>query len=71
MAKTPANVLVTMPISHYCEKARWALDRAGVGYGVELSRPDEIPPAAAEVVHELRAHPAGVHALAMFRDHRR
>jgi glutathione S-transferase len=25
-------VLVTIPISHYCEKARWALDRAGVGY---------------------------------------
>jgi glutathione S-transferase len=26
------NVLVTIPISHYCEKARWALDRAGVTY---------------------------------------
>src|SRR4051794_27689152 len=25
-------VLVTIPISHYCEKARWALDRAGVTY---------------------------------------
>lgn len=24
--------LVTIPFSHYCEKARWALDRAGVGY---------------------------------------
>ena len=24
--------LVTIPISHYCEKARWALDRAGVVY---------------------------------------
>jgi glutathione S-transferase len=24
--------LVTIPISHFCEKARWALDRAGVGY---------------------------------------
>jgi glutathione S-transferase len=24
--------LVTIPISHYCEKARWALDRAGLGY---------------------------------------
>jgi hypothetical protein len=22
--------LVTIPISHFCEKARWALDRAGV-----------------------------------------
>lgn len=26
------NVLVTIPISHYCEKARWALDRVGVTY---------------------------------------
>jgi glutathione S-transferase len=26
------NILVTIPISHYCEKARWALDRAGIGY---------------------------------------
>jgi glutathione S-transferase len=25
-------VLITIPISHYCEKARWALDRAGVMY---------------------------------------
>jgi glutathione S-transferase len=24
--------LVTIPISHFCEKARWALDRAGVQY---------------------------------------
>jgi len=24
--------LITIPISHYCEKARWALDRAGLGY---------------------------------------
>jgi glutathione S-transferase len=27
-----APTLVTIPISHYCEKARWALDRAGVEY---------------------------------------
>jgi glutathione S-transferase len=26
------NLLLTIPISHYCEKARWALDRAGIGY---------------------------------------
>ena len=25
-------VLITIPFSHYCEKARWALDRAGVRY---------------------------------------
>ena len=24
--------LVTIPISHYCDKARWALDRAGIAY---------------------------------------
>ncbi len=27
--------LVTIPISHYCEKARWALQRAGVPYREE------------------------------------
>jgi glutathione S-transferase len=27
-----ARRLITIPISHYCEKARWALDRAGVDY---------------------------------------
>jgi glutathione S-transferase len=32
--KTPPDtpILITIPISHYCEKARWALDRAGVAY---------------------------------------
>jgi glutathione S-transferase len=29
-AKRP--LLITIPISHYCEKARWALDRAGIAY---------------------------------------
>ena len=27
--------LITIPISHYCEKARWALDRAGIAYREE------------------------------------
>ncbi len=27
--------LITLPISHYCEKARWALERAGIGYREE------------------------------------
>ena len=27
--------LVTIPISHYCEKARWALDRAGIPFQEE------------------------------------
>jgi len=26
------RILVTIPISHYCEKARWALDRGGLEY---------------------------------------
>jgi glutathione S-transferase len=26
------GTLITIPISHFCEKARWALDRAGIGY---------------------------------------
>jgi glutathione S-transferase len=30
MDETP--ILITIPISHYCEKARWALDWAGVTY---------------------------------------
>ncbi len=31
-AKKTENVLLTIPISHYCEKARWALERVGVAY---------------------------------------
>jgi glutathione S-transferase len=27
--------LITIPISHYCEKARWALERAGLAYHEE------------------------------------
>jgi glutathione S-transferase len=39
-------------------------------YGVPLPQPEELPPAMAAVVREFRAHPAGAHALAMFRDER-
>ncbi|HTA15497.1 MAG TPA: glutathione S-transferase family protein [Solirubrobacteraceae bacterium] len=35
-------------------------------YGVPLPQPEELPTYAAEVVRELRVHPAGVHALRMF-----
>ncbi len=31
----PGHLLLTIPISHYCEKARWALDRARVPYREE------------------------------------
>lgn len=30
--KAGENLLITIPISHFCEKARWVLDRAGVPY---------------------------------------
>ena len=41
--------LVTIPVSHYCEKARWALERAGLDYSEER----HIPLVAA--VHAKRA----------------
>jgi glutathione S-transferase len=40
-------------------------------YGVELPQPDVLPVAVANVVRELRAHPAGAHAMEMFRSERR
>ncbi len=40
-------------------------------YGVPLPQPDELPVRMAAVVRELRSHPAGAHALAMFARHRR
>jgi glutathione S-transferase len=39
-------------------------------YGVPLPQPEELPVAMAAVVREFRAHPAGAHALAMYRDER-
>jgi glutathione S-transferase len=32
-------ILITIPLSHYCEKARWALDRVGVRYREEPHAP--------------------------------
>jgi glutathione S-transferase len=40
-------------------------------YGVPLPQPDELPPRTAAVVRELREHPAGAHAMRMFREQRR
>lgn len=40
-------------------------------YGVPLPQPEELPVAMATTVREFRAHPAGAHALAMYRDERR
>lgn len=42
--------LVTIPISHYCEKARWALERAGIAYREERH---------VQGVHRLAARHAG------------
>jgi glutathione S-transferase len=42
--------LITIPISHYCEKARWALERAGMRYREERH---------VQVVHRLAARRAG------------
>jgi glutathione S-transferase len=50
MSATPDCRLVTIPISHYCEKARWALDRAGVRYREE---------AHMQVLHRLYVKRAG------------
>jgi glutathione S-transferase len=41
------------------------------GYGVPLPQPDELPSDTAAVVRELRRHPAGEHALAMYERERR
>jgi glutathione S-transferase len=40
-------------------------------YGVPLPQPEELPVAMAATVRELRTHPAGAHALKMFREQRR
>jgi glutathione S-transferase len=41
------------------------------GYGVPLPQPDELPAGMAAAVRELRDHPAGQHAMRMFREERR
>ena len=40
-------------------------------YGVPLPQPEELPAPMGAKVRELRAHPAGAHALRMFREERR
>jgi glutathione S-transferase len=39
MAKPTHPRLITLPLSHYCEKARWALDLAGIEYREERHLP--------------------------------
>jgi glutathione S-transferase len=50
MAPAAPARLITIPISHYCEKARWALDRAGIGYREERH---------VQVVHRVASRRAG------------
>src|SRR3954452_15607873 len=42
--------MITIPISHYCEKARWALDRAGIAYREERH---------VQIVHRVASRRAG------------
>jgi glutathione S-transferase len=42
--------LITIPFSHYCEKARWALDRRGVAFVEEAHLP---------ILHTRATRPAG------------
>ena len=55
-----SHTLVTIPFSHFCEKARWSLDAAGIAY------PEEGPEVTA-----VRETPSGQFALRVYRDHRR
>jgi glutathione S-transferase len=50
MGCPPVLRLVTIPISHYCEKARWALERVGMPYREERH---------VQGVHQLVARRAG------------
>ena len=52
--------LITIPISHYCDKARWALDRAGVAY-VEDGHVPMFHWRAAKAVQGTRTVPILVH----------
>ncbi|MDX6692051.1 MAG: glutathione S-transferase [Solirubrobacteraceae bacterium] len=49
------RILVTIPISHFCEKARWALDRAGLHYDEHRH---------IQLVHQFAARRAGGGATA-------
>jgi len=49
MAPAPPR-LITIPISHFCEKARWALDRAGIAYREERH---------IQVIHRIASRRAG------------
>ncbi len=65
-SEAPAR-LITIPISHYCEKARWALDRAEIGY-VERPHLQMLHIAAAKRAGGGRTVPVFVCADGIFAD---
>lgn len=50
MRRPRQRILVTIPISHFCEKARWGLERAGLHYEERRH---------IQIVHQLAARRAG------------
>ena len=76
--------LITIGPSHYCEKARWALDFFGVIFSEEPHRPvllppqfgaalpslEQLPETVVELISELRVTAAGTFGLRLYRDHR-
>ncbi|MFM9267952.1 glutathione S-transferase N-terminal domain-containing protein [Tychonema sp. BBK16] len=56
IANTEIVRLITIPISHYCEKVRWALDLLKIPYIEERK--------------ELQSTAAGVYALRLYREQR-
>jgi glutathione S-transferase len=50
MARSRERTLVTIPISHFCEKARWGLERAGLDYTERRH---------IQIIHQFAARKAG------------
>ena len=59
-------ILITIPLSHYCEKARWALDRVALPYREEPHAP--LLHRLATKRHERGTVPVLVHAGSRFSD---
>jgi len=73
--------LLTISLSHFCEKACWGLDRAGVAYtergyapalhrAAVMRRGSSTVPVLVREIAPWRQTAAGQHALAMYRDWR-
>ncbi len=66
----PKPVLVTIGVSHYCEKARWALERANVGF-VEKPHAPLLHYAATVPVHRQKSTPLLITSHGHVRDSKR